>query len=102
MLSFTESLIRQAGACKASAVDCNWRRISNVFVLHSTRLRALFGVVSRTIAHRCHDERVHVVQIDAEWRTVPPANIVIDACRPSLVHKREAGRISIGVRGASV
>ena len=65
-------------------------------------MRALFGVVSRTIAHCCHDERVHVVQIDAEWRTVPPANIVIDACRPSLVHKREAGRTSIGDRGARV
>ena len=102
MFSLTELLIRNAGTYNASAVNRNRRLISNVFVPHPARLLTPLDV-GRTVAHRCHDERVDVDQVDAGRRTVfTLASVVIDVLCLSSVHKREAAHISIGDRGASV
>ena len=71
-----------------------------MFILHPARVVTHVDGVSRTIAHRCHDECVDVGEIDAGRRTVlATVTVVIDALRPSSMHKREVGRISIGDRG---
>ena len=59
-LLLTQSLIRQAGACKASAVDCSRRYIINAFVLHPARVITIPYIALRTIAHRCHDKCLNV------------------------------------------